>query len=236
MKNDIFAVYKPVGITSHDVVDKVRKITNVKRVGHGGTLDPLAEGVLVIAVGRENTKLLDQYVKGEKEYIATLKLGYESVTDDAEGPITKKNADKIPSREEIAQILTGFIGQIEQIPPIYSAIKIQGKEAYKYARAARNSTHAMSRINLDIKHESNPVRPGSTWTNLLMKARVVEIKEIEIIKHEYPTLELRIVCGSGTYIRSLARDIGTKLATGAYLTKLVRTRVGEFTIQEAIRV
>lgn len=205
----MFAVYKPVGMTSHDVVNKIRRITKIKRVGHGGTLDPLAEGVLVIAVGRENTKLLDKYVKGEKEYIATLKLGFVSETDDSEGPIQELNTKIIPSLSEIKNCIKNFIGEIMQTPSHYSAIKVRGREAYKR------------------------IRKGERFQ---MEARKVVIKNIEIIKYEYPTLELRIECGTGVYIRSLARDIGEELGTGAYLTRLVRIRVGEFNLENSIKL
>lgn len=206
--SDIFAIYKPKGMTSHDVVDKIRKITNVKRVGHGGTLDPLAEGVLIIAVGRENTKNLEQYVKGDKEYVATLKLGFESETDDSEGPI-KEVSDIRPTTEDIKKTLEQFIGTIEQTPSAYSAIKINGREAYKR------------------------IRVGETFE---MKTREVRIEKIEFLKYEYPELEIRVSCGSGVYIRTLARDIGERLGTGAYLTKLIRTRVGEFKIEDSLKI
>lgn len=205
----IFAVYKLRGVTSHDVVNLVRKKTGVKRVGHGGTLDPLAEGVLVIAVGRENTKLLDKYVKGDKEYIATLRLGYTSETDDEEGNKTIVDTNKQPDLLTIQEIIKGFIGNIKQTPPHYSAIKINGKEAYKRIRKGE-----------DFK----------------MEERDVFIKRIEILKYEYPALELKIECGTGVYIRSLARDIGDKLKTGAYLSKLIRTRVGEFKLEDAVKM
>lgn len=211
MDKGIFTVYKPVGMTSHDVVNKVRRITNVKRVGHGGTLDPLAEGVLVIAVGRENTKLLDQYVKGDKEYTAVLRLGYESATDDYEGPITEVNTKTIPTQQQIEDCIQNFMGTIEQTPPIYSAIKIKGKPAYKYARQG-----------VPLPSE--------------IRTRIVEIKTIEVIYYKYPTLKLTIICGTGTYIRTLGRNIGEKLGTGAYLTKLVRTKVGEFSIEDTKQI
>ncbi len=202
----IFAVHKPLGITSHDVVAIVRRKTGVKRVGHGGTLDPLAEGVLVIAVGRENTKLLDTYVKGDKEYEATVKLGYTSETDDREGPIQEYNLEIKPSIEAIQEVIKEFIGEIMQTPPMYSAIKIQGKPAHRRVRRGQE---------------------------VVMEARPVFIKTIEITKYAYSTLVIKIECGTGVYIRSLARDIGQKLETGAYLEKLVRTRVGEFTLENA---
>lgn len=206
MDMGIFAVYKPRGMTSHDVVNLVRRKTGVKRVGHGGTLDPLAEGVLVIAVGRENTKKLDKYVKGDKEYVATLILGYESETDDSEGEKTLINKEIKPSTADIRRIIKEFVGKIEQTPPRYSAIKIKGKEAYKR------------------------IRKGEIFE---MESRIVKINKIEVVKYSYPELQIKISCGSGVYIRSLARDIGIKLKTGAYLSKLVRTKVGEFTLKNA---
>lgn len=208
MPNNIFAVYKPRGVTSHDIVNQVRRKTGVKRVGHGGTLDPLAEGVLVIAVGREFTKQLDKYVKGDKEYVATLQLGYNSETDDAEGEKTKIS-DIRPKTDEIRKVLKGFVGSISQMPSKYSAIKVQGKEAYKR------------------------IRKGEEFE---MEPRSVEIKEIEVVNYEYPILEIRVSCGTGTYIRSLARDIGEKLKTGAYLFQLIRTRVGEFSLENVMKI
>lgn len=205
MKN-IFAVDKPKGMTSHDVVQIVRRATGIKRVGHGGTLDPLATGVLVIAVGRENTKQLEKYVKGEKEYIATIKLGYISTTDDGEGEITENIIEHIPSSNNIKYTVKSFIGNIHQIPPMHSAIRVNGQRAYKIAR------------------RDNPDK-------ITLEPRGVEIKNIEILSYEYPILKIKVVCGPGTYIRSLARDIGEKLGTGAYLSDLVRSKVGEFTIE-----
>lgn len=206
---DIFAVNKPRNMTSHDVVNIIRKKTQVKRVGHGGTLDPLAEGVLVIAVGRENTKLLDKYVKGDKEYIATLKLGYVSETDDSQGPITEFNKSIVPKRVEIEDILSNFQGEIMQTPPLYSSIKIKGKPAHRRVRKGQN---------------------------IQLKPRKVFIKKTELVSYDYPELELRIECGTGVYIRSIARDVGEKLKTGAYLTKLIRTRVGEFTVEDTLKI
>jgi tRNA pseudouridine55 synthase len=210
---NIFAVNKPKGITSFDVVYKIRKKTGVKKVGHGGTLDPLATGVLVIAVGREATKQLDQYVKGEKEYIAIIKLGFTSTTDDDEGEKREINTEYIPSTEEIEKALKAFIGDVQQIPPIYSAIRINGKRAYKIARKSE--------------------KENSTTTAPKMEPREVIIKGIHLLSYDYPILKLKVTTGPGVYIRSLARDIGEKLKTGAYLTDLQRTRVGEFTIEKA---
>ena len=205
----IFAVYKPIGITSHDVVDIVRKKTGVKRVGHGGTLDPLAEGVLVIAVGRENTKRLNEYVMGGKEYIAEVCLGENSTTDDSEGEKVEINKKIKPEIKEIETFLKQFIGKISQTPPIYSALKLQGQPAHRR------------------------VRKGQV---VKLEPRIVEVKEIELLSYEYPVIKLKVVCGPGVYIRSIARDLGEKLATGGYLKSLIRTRVGEFTLEKCLKI
>lgn len=221
MKN-IFAVNKPRGMKSHDVVDLVRKKTNIKRVGHGGTLDPLAQGVLVIAVGRENTKRLEQFVKGEKEYVAQVMLGFESATDDEEGEKTEINRKIKPTLEEIQTTVSLFIGMVKQTPPIYSAIKLKGKPAYKYARKA-------------LQTGSDPAGSDPAKT-IILKSRPVEIKDIQILSYDYPILKIRTITGPGVYIRSLARDIGRELKTGAYLKNLIRTRVANFTIETATKI
>jgi len=205
-EGDIIAIDKPKGITSHDVVNIIRRATGIKKVGHGGTLDPLATGVLVIAIGRSATKQLDKYVAGEKEYEATIKLGETSTTEDEEGEKTKISG-KEPSKDELQDVLNNFTGTITQTPPIYSALKVKGKAAYIYARKGEI-------LNLE--------------------PRKVEIKKIELLKYNYPLLTIKVTCGKGVYIRSLARDIGEKLSTGAYLADLRRTRVAEFTLQNAI--
>lgn len=204
---NIFAVNKPIGMTSHDVVSLVRRTTGVKRVGHGGTLDPFASGVLVIAVGRENTKRLDEFVKGEKEYVAEILLGENSTTDDREGEKTVIDQTRQPTLEEITEAITPFIGNILQTPPIYSALKIGGKPAYSYARKGQE---------------------------IEMKPREVFIKAIEIVDYTYPVLAIKVTTGPGVYIRSLARDIGEKLRTGGYLKSLIRTRVNTFSIEAAL--
>lgn len=205
----IFAVYKPRGMKSHDVVDFVRRQTGIKRVGHGGTLDPLAEGVLVIAVGRENTKKLESYVKGGKEYVAAIKLGQNSTTDDEDGEKQKINVIKKPEIKDVNRVIEQFIGTIKQTPPIYSSVKISGKPAHRRVRQGQ-------------KVELEP--------------REVEIKKIELISYGYPIVKIRVQTGPGVYIRSLARDIGKKLKTGGYLRSLIRTRVGEFTAENALRI
>jgi len=206
---NIIPIYKPKGWTSFDVVAKVRKILGVKKVGHAGTLDPLATGILVIAVGREATKKISEIVGKEKEYIAKIKFGVTSKTDDEQGEKTEIKKKRKISKAEIINILKKFIGKINQVPPIYSAIKVDGKRAYKLARKGK-----------DVK----------------LKAREVEINDIKMISYRWPYLKIRVVCGPGTYIRSLARDIGRELGCGAYLADLERTRVGEYTIEKAKRI
>jgi tRNA pseudouridine55 synthase len=208
----IIGVYKPKGPTSHDIVNIVRRVTGVKKVGHAGTLDPLASGVLVIAISRGATRQISEYVGKEKEYIADIRLGMISETDDAEGidEGSKVDDDKLKKVliEDIERVIKEFIGKIQQVPPIYSALKIKGKAAYKYARSGE-----------DLK----------------MEAREVEIKEIEILNYSPPNLKLRVITGPGVYIRSLARDIGRELGVGAYLAELERTRVGEFKIENVVK-
>jgi tRNA pseudouridine55 synthase len=203
----IFAVYKPVGPTSHDVVNRVRRATGERRVGHAGTLDPLASGVLVVAVGRESTKQLSAIVESEKEYLAGIRLGQGSTTDDAEGEKSDGAQIEPPSAAEIEEALKGFVGEIEQVPPAFSAIKIGGKTAYKLAR------------------QGKPVE---------LRARTVLIKEIELAEYQWPEVRIRVVTGPGVYIRSLARDLGQALGTAAYMSSLERTRVGQFGKDQAI--
>ena len=203
----IFAIYKPKGPTSNDVLEELRKITGIKKIGHAGTLDPLAEGVLVVGIGREATKKLNDLVKKEKEYLAKIRLGVESTTDDAEGEKKEIKVSKIPSLDEIGKVISSFEGEILQTPPIFSAVKVQGKEAYKLARKGKIPK---------------------------LSPRKVEIKEIKILKYRWPHLELRVITGPGVYIRALARDIGKKLGTGGYLSDLERVRVGDFTKERSI--
>lgn len=202
-----FAVNKPKGISSNGLLNKIRKIAKTKKVGHGGTLDPLASGVLVVAIGRESTKKLTSSIRGNKEYVAEVFLGATSTTDDEEGEKDFFEVNNPPKLEEIKKILSNFIGEIMQRPPIFSALKIKGKRAYEYAREGK-----------DLKLEVRPVT----------------INDIEVLQYEYPVLKIRVESGSGVYIRSLARDIGESLGTGAYLKNLIRTKVGDFNIDEAI--
>ena len=205
----IIAINKPSGMTSHDVVAKVRKISGIKKVGHAGTLDPLAAGVLVVGIGREATKKLGKIVEKEKEYIANIRLGIDSSTDDEEGEKKKYNVAHKPTRQEIKKAIGQFIGEIQQLPPRYSAVKIRGKRAYQRARDG----------------EQFP-----------LPLRSVEIKDISIMKFNWPYLKLKVTTGSGVYVRSLARDIGHDLGTGGYLAGLERTRVGTFVIKKSYTI
>lgn len=203
----VLLINKPSGITSHDVVDRVREITGMRRVGHAGTLDPLAEGLLVVLVGRSATKQQAIFMAGEKEYEAGIRLGATSDTDDAEGVIEQTGSALTPTREEVEKALLAFGGEIEQIPPAYSAIKLKGKKAYELAREGKQPE---------------------------LKPRRITILELQLLAYTYPDLRLRIICSKGTYIRSLARDIGKLLGCGAYLTSLLRTRSGSFSLDDAI--
>jgi tRNA pseudouridine55 synthase len=201
----IVAIYKPQGATSFDVVSRVRRITGEKKVGHAGTLDPLAEGVLVVGIGA-GTKKMAEHVAKEKEYQARVCLGATTATDDREGDITRIS-ERVPEENEVVECVRSFVGNIKQKPPVYSAIKVKGVPAYKRVRRGEE-------VSLGL--------------------REVEIKEIEILSYVYPEIELRIVTGPGVYIRSFARDIGACLNVGGYLKGLVRTRVGEYGIANAL--
>ncbi|MFA6993926.1 MAG: tRNA pseudouridine(55) synthase TruB [Patescibacteria group bacterium] len=217
-------IHKPTGPTSHDIVDQLRRITGIRKIGHAGTLDPFASGLLIVAVGRESTQEIDQFVKLDKEYIATVKLGAETDTYDRTGEINKtkeqENKRTIPNNKyqitnnqppKLAQItstVASFIGPQLQTPPMYSAKKIHGQKLYDLARQGKTV-------------ERQPAE--------------IEIKELEILDYSYPILKLRVACTSGTYIRSLAHDLGQKLGCGAYLEKLERTKVGGFSLVNAVR-
>jgi len=205
----ILAIYKPKGPSSNQILEEIRKVVGIKKVGHAGTLDPLARGVLVVAIGRKATKKLAKIFSKEKEYIAKIKLGWQSTTDDQEGKKIKIKVSEIPSVRKIEKILNSFKGKISQIPPSFSAVKVKGKEAYKLAREGKFP---------------------------LLKARKVEIQAIEILAYQWPYLKLKVVTGPGVYIRALARDIGRKLKTGAYLVELERIRVGNFTKEKTLSI
>lgn len=209
-KKGIYSIYKPKGVSSYDIIRILKKTFNIKeKIGHGGTLDPLAKGVLIILIGKDFTKKFTELGKKEKEYIAEIYLGQKSNTYDDAGKKTKINIKQKPTLKKIKEVLNKFRGIILQTPPIFSAVKIKGKPAYWYARK-----------NINIK----------------IKPKKVEIKDIKILKYKWPILKIKVVTGGGTYIRSLANDIGKKLKTGAFLKNLTRTRVGDFLLKNCIKI
>jgi tRNA pseudouridine55 synthase len=197
---------KPSGLTSHDLVARVRRILGTRRVGHAGTLDPLAEGVLPIALGRA-TRLIDRLSSADKEYEAWAVLGLRTSTDDAEGEPLAQNDVPDFSTQELQTALGTFAGQIEQVPPAYSAIKVAGRRSYDLARSG---------------------------ASVALSARTVTIESIELRSWERPVLHFRVCCSKGTYIRSLARDLGERLGVGASLGRLIRLRVGPFDLGQAV--
>ena len=201
-------VYKPKGKTSHDVVAILRRVTKIKQIGHTGTLDPFAEGVLPICIGKA-TRLIE-YLNDDKAYIGTVQLGKSTTTYDLEGE-TVDVSDKTPDLEEIENELNNFRGDIEQLPPIYSAIKVNGKKLYEYAR----------------KGEEVEIKPRS-----------VNIGELKILNYdkENRILELYIKCSKGTYIRSIAHDLGKNLGCFGHLIKLVRVKAGDFEVKNSIKL
>lgn len=203
-----------MGWTSFDAVKRVRgaiqRRLNVKKfkVGHAGTLDPLATGVLIICTGR-STRDIERLQNGTKEYIATIRLGATTPSFDLETEIDATYPYEHITEEMVREILPRFTGHIMQVPPVYSAVKVDGKRAYKYARKGKE---------------------------VELKAKSLVIEELEMLPSELPELKLRIVCSKGTYIRALTRDIGVALGSGAHLTALCRTRVGDITLKDCLTV
>lgn len=201
-------VYKPKGKTSHDVVAVLRRVTKVKQIGHTGTLDPFAEGVLPICIGKA-TRLIE-YLKDDKAYIATVQFGKSTTTYDLEGEVVNFSDKKI-GLSEIETALEKFRGEIEQLPPVYSAIKVNGKKLYEYAR----------------KGEEVEIKPRRVTINEL---KVVSIDEAN------QQLELFVDCSKGTYIRSIANDLGEVLGVYGHLIKLVRVKAGDFKVENAVKL
>ena len=201
-------IYKPAGMTSFDVVAVLRKITKIKKIGHTGTLDPFATGVLPVCIGK-STKLIE-YLPDDKEYTATVKFGADTDTYDLEGDITKIYDTKI-EKQQLEQTLKEFSGEIEQYPPIYSAIKVNGKKLYDYAR----------------KGEKVEIKPRKIF---ISKIELLEFNEKE------QTAKIDIACSKGTYIRSIAYDIGQKLNCGGHLIALERTKAGMFSLNTTIKL
>ena len=214
VEGEILAVDKPLGWTSFDVVKRLRgavlRRLGVKRfkVGHAGTLDPLATGVMIVVTGKA-TKLIEQLQSGVKEYVATIALGATTPSFDLETEIDARFPVEHITRELVEQVLERFKGRIEQIPPQYSACKVDGKRAYALARKGK-----------DVE----------------LKPKILVIDSIELLSFAHDSIEVRVVCGKGTYIRALARDIGQALGSGAHLTALRRTRVGDALIDNCLTV
>lgn len=206
LHNDkILPVDKPRDWTSFDVVQKLRYASRVKKVGHAGTLDPFATGLLLICFSRA-TKKVPQLMELEKEYVASIKLGTETDTDDLTGkPVARHEVPDI-SISRLQDVLQSYIGEIDQIPPMYSALKKQGQRLYELARRGQT-----------VEREPRRVR----------------IKELELLRFEKDVLDIRVVCSRGTYIRALARDIGRDLGCGGHLQALVRTRIGDYHLDDA---
>ena len=238
----VIPVDKPLGLTSHDVVNRARRARGTRRVGHTGTLDPLATGVLVLCVD-DSTKLVQFMEADSKEYLAWIALGGTSPTLDAEGPLTEVVPVSPPSEEEVRAVLAGFIGAQAQVPPQYSAIQVGGQRAYAVARAggaldlpARNIViHALELLGISNRMAESPrtfARGSGGWTPD-PTGRTFTLPEP---LGEFPTLLVRASVGSGTYLRSLARDVGAALGVPAHLAGLVRTRVGRYDLADSVSV
>lgn len=212
-EGDVLLVDKPYRCTSFDVVGKVRQYIKRKyqqkvKVGHAGTLDPLASGLLIICVGKF-TKQIDNYQAQEKEYTGTLRLGATTPSFDLEKPVDAEYPYEHVTAEMVEEVRKKFLGDIEQVPPQFSAIRMGGRRAYEMAREG----------------EEAPIQP-----------RQISIPVFEITRFDLPDIDFRIVCSKGTYIRSIARDFGVELDSGAHLTALRRTRIGEFRVEDAIQL
>lgn len=211
MRHGFLLIDKPVGPTSHDVVAQVRHHLDERKVGHLGTLDPGASGLLVLAVGAKALKVVELYNQLPKEYEAEVTFGSVSTTYDSDGVVEEvepKPGWEVPDQTVIQNhIADRFIGKVEQVPPAYSAVKVGGERAYRKMRQGKG-------VDLD--------------------SREVQIDKCDIISYDYPTLSLRVACGSGTYIRSIAHDLGQLIKFGGYLSALRRTKVGEWSVEDAV--
>lgn len=198
-------INKPAGMTSHDVVARLRRVLRLRKLGHAGTLDPLATGVLVLCVGPA-TRLSEYVMRGDKRYLAIVRPGVSTATYDAEGEALDRRDASGLQREAVLEALDGFRGEQEQLPPMYSAVKQDGRKLYELARA------------------------GETVTR---RPRRVSIHSLELVDWSPPTFTLELTCSAGTYVRSLAHDLGQALGTGAHLAALTRTASGAFRLQDA---
>lgn len=205
MHSGILNLHKPAGLTSRQAVDRVKRWVKPAKAGHAGTLDPLASGVLIVCLGAA-TRLIEYVQSMPKRYTGTFLLGRESDTEDIEGDVRLRDAPPVPTEAEVRAAALRFIGEIEQRPPAYSALKVGGRRAYDLARAGQ------------------PVE---------LAPRRIVIHALDVVRYEYPELMLDVSCGSGTYIRSLGRDLARALGTGAVMSALVRTEIGPFQLASA---
>ncbi len=206
MKDGILIVDKPAGVTSHDIVDVIRKKMKTKRVGHSGTLDPVATGVLVLLVGKA-TKLFGEFVHFDKEYEATLKLGIVTSTGDSEGKVLATKETSHIAQDDVRKIFATFIGDRQQVPPMVSAIKHKGRRLYELARAG-----------IEVER----------------KARPIKIYDLKITRMQLPEVDFYVRCSKGTYIRRLGEEIGEMLGVGGFITRIRRLSLGPFEIRDAI--
>ena len=208
MRDGILVINKPQGLTSHDVVECIRRIFHTKRVGHAGTLDPLATGVLIVLMGKA-TKLFNSFLNFDKEYIATLTLGKITDTNDSQGKVLKTVSVPPISEDSVNNVFKEFEGEIQQIPPMVSALRYKGKRLYHFARKG---------------------------IQIPRKPRKITIKELRVLKINCPEIEFYVKCSKGTYIRQLAYDIALRLGCGGHITRIERTSVGPFNIDEAVTI
>jgi tRNA pseudouridine55 synthase len=218
----IALIDKPTGWTSHDVVNKVRGITRIKRVGHAGTLDPLATGLLIVLIGREFTKMQDSFMKQPKEYLVTAQFGITTDSYDSDGEVVseakpEKTAEL--TQQQIEKATKPFIGTIDQQVPIFSAVKVGGKKLYQHGRMQREAA-----IN-----ETVPDIPK-------LPIKQVSVQVFDLLKLDLPYAEFRVECSSGTYVRSLIHDLGASLGTGATVTQLRRTKIGSYHVKDSIQL
>ena len=204
----VLLINKPLDWTSFDVVNKLRYRLKIKKIGHAGTLDPLATGLLIICVGKM-TKRIEEFMGLEKEYTGTLVIGQTTPSHDLETEVSEKADISGVTESQILSATTALTGRIQQLPPLHSAIRVGGKRAYSFARKGQE---------------------------VELQPREVEVREFEITSINLPEVEFRIVCSKGTYIRSLVRDFGNSLGVGAYMSKLCRTRIGPFLLRDAMSI
>ncbi len=204
--NGFILINKPEGITSHDVIKRLRAITGIKKIGHAGTLDPMATGLLIVGVGRQATKNISKFMKLDKEYEAEIFLGAKTDTYDKEGKIIYVNNSYTVNEKDIKDTLFSFVGTIEQIPPMYSAKKVRGTKLYE-----------MAREGIEVERDSVSIR----------------IYDIDLIGLDGNIVKVNVKCGTGTYIRSLTHDIGEKLGCGGYLRTLKRSAIGKYLVTDA---